>query len=104
MLLPSHIDVDELADLVCKESIKMGINSATCSMKIEKIFYLNQLKYVAIFLGQQVQSAITINDELGYIYEYLKEEKGPFQHRKIIKEIREQYGMINLLNYVLASQ
>ena len=30
--------------------------------------------------------------------------KKPFLHRKIVKKIREQYGMISLLNFVLDCQ
>lgn len=36
-----------------------------------------------------------------FIYNYLKEgEKKMFNHKKVIKELREKYGMVNLLNFI----
>jgi hypothetical protein len=59
---------------------------------------------VAVFFGWNVQQEIKINSELECIYKMLRgpEEKG-FYHKKLIKYLREKYGMIRLLNIVSES-
>ena len=103
MLLPANIDIQSLAECISAHSMKTTSN--TCSLKIEKIFFMAQLKYVAVYLGTQVQQDLKLNDELRYIYNLIRgPEKKPFTHRKIVKKIREDYGMVGLLNFVLESQ
>jgi hypothetical protein len=62
---------------------------------------MSELKYLAVYIGSIIQSEITLNEELRFIYNYLREgEKKLFVHKKVIKELRETYGMIGLLNFV----
>ena len=70
-------------------------------MKIEKIYFRNSLSYVAVFFGPNVQQEIKINSELGFVYRWLKNpsEKN-FPYKKLIKHLREKYGIIKLLNIV----
>jgi len=50
-------------------------------------------------MGRLVQEEIKLNHELDYIYSKLQGgEKTTFRHKKVIKFLREEYGMIFLLN------
>lgn len=60
----------------------------SCAMKIEKIFFESDLKYVAVYVGTKVDTDITLNDELNGIYELLSEDKNHYP-KKIIKKLRE---------------
>ena len=52
-------------------------------------------------VGRLVQEEVKLSHELDFIYSHLQEpEKGPFHHKKLVKMIREEYGMIFLLNLV----
>lgn len=100
MLLPPNISVHKLGQLIANEYIKSGIPSSTCSIKIEKIFFNSQLKYLAVYLGSIIENEINLNDQLYFIYNYLKEGEKVFTHKKIIRYLRQKYGMISLLNYI----
>lgn len=58
-----------------------------------------------IVLGPSVNKEIKLNDQLQFIYSKLKKtgEKA-FKHKKLVKKIREQYGMLFLLNLVKLSE
>lgn len=51
-----------------------------------------------------MQRDVKLNDELDYIYTRLK-RKGDsiFRHKKVIKRIREEHGMLELLNLLKVS-
>lgn len=52
-----------------------------------------------------VQTEIKLSDELDYIYSRLRKYGDKyFKHKKIIKKIREDYGMLELLNLVKHSE
>ena len=73
MLLPANTNISKVAESIANVYMKSHINAPSCSMKVEKIFFLSQLKYLAVSLGTQVQHDITLNDELFYVYNILKE-------------------------------
>lgn len=101
ILLPPNINVKKLAELIAREYIDSKTPSSTCSIKIEKIFFMSQLRYLTVYLGFIIEKEINLNDELCYVYDYLKEgSKKIFNHKKIIRELREKYGMISLLNFI----
>lgn len=56
---------------------------------------------MAVYSGSIIENEINLNDELYFIYNYLKEGEKVFMHKKIIRHLREKYGMISLLNFVL---
>ena len=89
-LLPANTNVSKLAEIVASEYMKAKIAENTCSMKIEKVFFMSQLKYLIVYLGCQVQNDIKLNDELCFVYNLLKDgdKKKPFLHRKIVKRVR----------------
>lgn len=59
------------------------------------------MKYIAVYLGSIIENEMSLNDELCYIYKYLKEGgKKIFTHKKVIRYLREKYGMMFLLNLV----
>ena len=76
-----------------------------CSIKVEKIYYKQQVKYILLLAGKLVQTEIKLNDELEYVYRKLKRsgEKN-FRHKKIVKKIREEYGMLELIHLVKLSE
>ena len=62
---------------------------------------MSHLRYLVVYLGSMIETQISLNDELCYIYSYLKEgDKKTFKHKKLVKYLREKYGMIDLLNFV----
>ena len=73
----------------------------SCSAKLEKIYYQGDLKYILVTVGRTVQDEIKLSHELNFIYAKLQEpEKGSFHYKKLVKALREEYGMIYLLNLV----
>jgi SepF-like predicted cell division protein (DUF552 family) len=102
MLLPPNINIEKVGELVAKEYIEAKIPSSTCSIKIEKVFFMSQLQYLVMYIGSIIESEINLNDELLFIYNYLKggEKATAFNHKKVVRELRERYGMISLLNFV----
>jgi hypothetical protein len=78
---------------------------SSCSIKIDKIYFQNEFKYILISLGSIVQKEIKLNDELEYIYSRLKKKgETSFRHKKVIKRIREDLGMLELLNLLKISE
>jgi hypothetical protein len=72
ILLPPNMNVKKLGELIAREYIESKIPSIGCSIKIEKIFFLSQLKYLVVYIGSLIESEINLNDELLFIYNYLK--------------------------------
>lgn len=59
---------------------------------------------MAVFFGNNVQQSIRINSELGFIYKLLKNpDERNFLYKKLIKYLREKYGIVRLLNIVSES-
>lgn len=55
--------------------------------------------------GSIVQKEIKLNDELEFIYGRLKRKgETSFRHKKVIKRIREDHGMLELLNLLKLSE
>lgn len=76
-----------------------------CSIKIEKLYSKLQLKYILVCAGKLVQTEVKLNDELDYIYGRLKKFGDKvFKHKKVIKKIREDHGMLRLLSLVRISE
>lgn len=77
----------------------------SCSIKVDKIYFQNEFRYILISFGSIVQRDVKLNDELDYIYTRLK-RKGDsiFRHKKVIKKIREEHGMLELLNLLKVSE
>jgi hypothetical protein len=56
-------------------------------------------------LGGIVQKEVKLNDELEYVYGRLKRKgDATFRHKKVIKKIREDHGMLELLNALKLSE
>ncbi len=66
----------------------------SCSIKIDKIYFGNEFKYILVSFGSIVQKDIKLNDQLEYIYAKLKKKGESFKHKKVLKKIREEYGML----------
>lgn len=72
-----------------------------CSIKIEKICCQNKVKFILVLIGTLVQTEVKLNDELEYLYTRLKKNgEVYFKHKKVLKKIREDYGMLELFNLV----
>lgn len=66
---------------------RRGIYS--CSTKIDKIYFRNQLRFVLISFGPLVQTDIKLNEELASIYRSLRSNQEiNFQHKKVVRYIR----------------
>ena len=74
-------------------------------MRIEKLFYNDTLKFLLVMFGDSsVISDIKLGEELCFIYDLFREDDQTyFKHKKLIRKIREEYGMVNLLNFVFES-
>lgn len=51
ILLPPNINIKKLGELIAREYIDSKSPSPTCSIKIEKIFFMSQLRYLAVYIG-----------------------------------------------------
>jgi hypothetical protein len=52
-----------------------------------------------LYLGSRV-SKISLSDELEYIYRLLGDGYGPFRYKRVVKKVREEIGMLRLLNLI----
>ena len=69
--------------------MKEKISQPSCSLKIEKIFFMEELRYLVVYMGPEAQTDIKLNDELCYIYELMKDkEKKGYCPKKLIKKLR----------------
>ena len=101
ILLPMNVEIEEILSELCKSFKNCEYNINTCSVKIEKITFRSSSKYLVLYIGALVQNEIKLNDELDYIYSLLKDhENESFKHKRIVRRIREDYGVLNLLNFV----
>lgn len=50
---------------------------------------MEELRYLAVYMGPEAQTDMTLNDELSYIYELMKDkEKKGYIPKKLIKKLR----------------
>jgi len=105
MLLPPETSIEVLSTAMYKWAHKLNWMRDFCSITIEKIYYRTTLKYILVCAGKIVQNEIKLIDELEYVYQKLK-KKGDkvFKHKKIVKKIREDHGMLELLHLVKMSE
>lgn len=105
LLLPPDFSIQGLASSIYRWARKLNWMHDFCSVKIEKVYIKQQLKHILVCAGKLVQTEVKLNDELDYIYGRLKKfgEKF-FKHKKIIKKIREDHGMLTLLSLVKLSE
>jgi hypothetical protein len=102
MIVPGNLDIEELAAIFAKEIMAKKIVVETCYLRVEKLFFASQMKYLAVYFGAKVNTDVTINEELSFIYNLLNNgNKKPFPHKKLLKKLREMYGMVKLLNIAL---
>lgn len=95
LLLPHDSNVEALVSSISKWARKLSWMKEFCSISIEKIYNKQQLKHVLVCGGRLVQREVKLSDELDYIYARLKKYGDVyFKHKKIIKRIREDYGML----------
>lgn len=63
------------------------------------------IKYILVCVGTLVQTEVKLNDELEYLYTRLKKPgEVYFKHKKVMKKLREDYGMLELFNLVKESE
>ena len=63
------------------------------------------MRFILVLIGTLVQTEVKLNDELEYLYTRLKKNgEVYFKHKKVLKKIREDYGMLELFNLVKSSE
>jgi hypothetical protein len=101
ILLPPETNIDSLCSCIHKCASETKRMKDFCSIKIEKIYCQMQIKYILVCIGTLVQTEVKLNDELEYIYSQLKKPgEVYFKHKKVLKKLREDYGMLDLFNLV----
>lgn len=104
MLLPAETGIEALCSCLNRCATELRKMRSSCSVHFDKIYFQGELKYLLLTLGPQVQTEIRLNEELDYIYARLKRKSdASFRHRKVIKRIREDHGMLELLNLLKVS-
>lgn len=107
LLLPINTNVEALAAVINEKICKVkNFKPESCSMRIEKLFYNDTLKFLLVLFGDSSMiSDIKLGEELSFIYDMFREDDQTyFKHKKLIRKIREEYGMVNLLNYVFEAE
>lgn len=64
LFLPPNIDVQKLASILASAINRADKRNGSCSIELEKIYYMNSLKYVAVFYGPLVNREVKLSDEL----------------------------------------
>lgn len=105
LLLPPRTSIEALCSCLNKCATELKKMRGSCSIKVDKIYFQNEFRYILISFGSIVQRDVKLNDELDYLYTRLK-RKGDalFRHKKVIKRIREEHGMLELLNLLKVSE
>jgi hypothetical protein len=104
ILLPPNTSIELICTIVHKWARRLDWMKDFCSIKIEKIYCKQQVKHLLLCAGKLVQPDIKLNDELEYVYSKLRRPgEKVFKHKRIIKKIREDFGMLELLNLVKLS-
>jgi hypothetical protein len=105
LLLPPEVSLDSLCSCIHRLACELPQHRDCVSLKVEKIYCQMQLKYILVTVGRLVQTDIRLSDELDYIYAQLRRPaERYFRHKRIIKKIREEHGMIKLLSLLQSSQ
>lgn len=105
LLLPPETRIDQVCGVLNKWGGRLGWMREFCSVKVEKIYCKMQVKFILVCAGRLVQTEVKLNDELEYIYTRLKGWNDKyFKYKKIVKRIREDHGMLTLLNAVKLSE
>ena len=68
ILLPINVNIDEVVGQLYASFKCTKYNLNTCSIKIEKIYFMGRAKYIVLYVGALVQDEIKLNDELDEIY------------------------------------
>jgi len=101
LLMPATTNVERLAALMAETLEKSPRGNGSCSLEIQKLYYMSSLKYLLVLYGPLVNKEITLSDELNFIYKMIRSSgQGNFDHKKLIKEIRERHGMVALLRFL----
>lgn len=82
---------------------ELGSAVGFCSMQVEKIYFHGGFKFIAVYVGSRV-SQVNLGEELEFVYWLLAEGEKNFRHKRVVKKIREDHGMLALLNFVFAAQ
>lgn len=105
LLLPANTSIDALCSCINKSAVELGKMRGSCSIKLEKIFFQGEFKYILVAFGSIVQKEVGLSDELEFIYGKLKRKNElVFRHKKLLKKLREDYGMVELLNFTKLSE
>ncbi len=105
LLLPPQTSIEALCSCLNKCAVEGKKMRGSCSIAIDKLYFQGEFKYLLITLGPTVQHAVKLNDELDFIYSALKRKTDPtFRHKKVIKRLREDHGMLELLNLLKLSE
>jgi hypothetical protein len=105
MLLPINISEGQLASLFATALQKSYPKNNSCCLSIEKIYFINTLKYIIVYYGPLVSHQVKLTDELNFIYGLLRNgDESLMDYRKLVKELREKYGMVNLLRNIFECQ
>lgn len=105
LLLPPEVSLDSLCSCLHRLACELPQHRDCVSLKVEKIYCQMQLKYILVTVGRLVQTDIRLSDELDYVYAQLRRPaERYFRHKRIIKKIREEHGMIKLLSLLQSSQ
>ena len=72
---------------------------SSCSFEVEKVYFLDRIRFIVIYYGTHANREVKLSDELEAIYDIL--ESNTFKCRRLVKHIREQRGLPFLLNLCL---
>jgi hypothetical protein len=72
-------------------------------MAVEKIYFLGRLKFLLVCFGKEA-AGVDQGDELGYVYEVLGEGAVLFEHKAVVRAVRDKAGMYQLLNSTIDCQ
>ena len=64
ILLPINVEIDDVIGQLFTSFKQRNYNLNTCSIKIEKIYFMGRAKYIIMYVGALVQDEIKLNDEL----------------------------------------
>ena len=102
LLLRPHFDVNRLVEVLSR--LLADNKYSSCSVELEKIYFMEKLQYIAVYYGPLVNRQLKLSDELEEVYRVLNDGHSTFHHVRVVKEIREQYGMVFLLQLACESK
>lgn len=86
LLMLPNTDINRLAETL--SSVLSTNKNSSCSVQLEKIYYMQKLQYIACYYGPLVNRQLKLSDELEEVYKVLNEGQGSFHHVRVVKEIR----------------